>query len=87
MTWGPGASGQHWHKDDYVGDRNVRHHRFRWVMAFYYPQDVSADMGPTAIVPGRQFYNTVYDNDLARSVGRTRNRTQLRRRIGPAGTP
>ena len=65
---GPGASGQHWHKDDYVGDRNVRHHRFRWVMAFYYPQDVSADMGPTAIVPGRQFYNTVYDNDLARSV-------------------
>ena len=65
---GPGASGQHWHKDDYVGDRNVRHHRFRWVMAFYYPQDVSADMGPTAIVPGRQFYHTVYDDDLARSV-------------------
>ena len=65
---GPGASGQHWHKDDYVGDRNVRHHRFRWVMAFYYPQDVSPDMGPTAVVPGRQFYNTVYDNDLARSV-------------------
>ena len=65
---GPGGSGQHWHKDDYVGDRNVRHHRFRWVMAFYYPQDVSADMGPTAVVPGRQFYNTVYDNDLARSL-------------------
>ena len=65
---GPGGSGQHWHKDDYVGDQNVRHHRFRWVMAFYYPQDVSADMGPTAIVPGRQFYNTVYDNDLARTV-------------------
>ena len=65
---GPGASGQHWHKDDYVGDRNVRHHRFRWVMAFYYPQDVSPDMGPTAVVPGRQFYNTVYDNDLARPV-------------------
>ena len=66
---GPGAGGQHWHKDDYVGDQNVRHHRFRWVMAFYYPQEVSADMGPTAIVPGRQFYNTVYDNDLARTVG------------------
>ena len=66
---GPGAGGQHWHKDDYVGDQNVRHHRFRWVMAFYYPQQVSADMGPTAIVPGRQFYNTVYDNDLARTVG------------------
>ena len=65
---GPGESGQHWHKDDYVADQNVRHHRFRWVMAFYYPQDVSEDMGPTAIVPGRQFYNTVYDNNLARTA-------------------
>ena len=65
---GPGGSGQHWHKDDYVGDQNVRHHRFRWVMAFYYPQDVSADMGPTAIVPRRQFYNTVNDNKLRRTV-------------------
>ena len=65
---GPGAGGQHWHKDDYVGDQNVRHHRFRWVMAFYYPQEVSADMGPTAIVPGRQSYNTVNDNNLGRTV-------------------
>ncbi|MDE0024870.1 MAG: HEAT repeat domain-containing protein [Spirochaetaceae bacterium] len=65
---GPGADGQHWHKDDYVGDQNVRHHRFRWVMAFYYPQDVSADMGPTAILPRRQCFNTVRDNDLARTA-------------------
>ena len=65
---GPGADGQHWHKDDYVGDQNVRHHRFRWVMAFYYPQDVSADMGPTAILPRRQCFNTVHDNDLARTA-------------------
>ena len=65
---GPGAGGQHWHKDDYVADQNVRHHRFRWVMAFYYPQDVSEDMGPTAILPCRQSYNTVYDNNLARTI-------------------
>ena len=65
---GPGADGQHWHKDDYVGDQNVRHHRFRWVMAFYYPQDVTADMGPTAILPRRQCFNTVHDNDLARTA-------------------
>ena len=65
---GPGAGGQHWHKDDYVADQNVRHHRFRWVMAFYYPQDVTEEMGPTAILPGRQWYNTVYDNNLARTV-------------------
>ena len=37
-------------------------------MAFYYPQDVTEDMGPTAIVPGRQCYNTVCDNNLARTV-------------------
>ena len=36
----PGGQGQDWHKDDYIFDQNVRHHRFRWVMAFYYPQDV-----------------------------------------------
>ena len=65
---GPGADGQHWHKDDYVGDQNVRHHRFRWVMAFYYPQDVSEAMGPTAILPRRQCFNTVHDNDLARTA-------------------
>ena len=65
---GPGADEQHWHKDDYVGDQNVRHHRFRWVMAFYYPQDVSEDMGPTAILPRRQCFNTVHDNDLARTA-------------------
>ena len=29
----PGAKGQRWHKDDYIFDQNVRHHRFRWIMA------------------------------------------------------
>ncbi len=55
----PGNEPQDWHKDDYVFDHNVRHHRFRWVMAFYYPQDVTVDMGPTGLLPGRQFYNHV----------------------------
>ena len=34
------------HQDSYENDQNVRHHRTRWTMAFYYPQDVSLDMGP-----------------------------------------
>jgi hypothetical protein len=54
----PGSSGQDFHQDSYEDDQNVRHHRTRWVMAFYYPQDVSENMGPTAILPGSQYYYT-----------------------------
>ena len=54
----PGAKAQGWHKDDYVYDQKVRHHRGRWAMAFYYPQAVTADMGPSSIAPGHQHYNT-----------------------------
>ena len=54
----PGSSGQNFHQDSYEDDQNVRHHRTRWVMAFYYPQDVSAEMGPTAVLPGSQYYYT-----------------------------
>jgi HEAT repeat protein len=54
----PGSEPQGWHKDDYVFDQNVRHHRGRWVMAFYYPQAVTEDMGPTAIAPGRQHHDS-----------------------------
>ena len=76
----PGSDGQTWHKDDYVFDQKVRHHRFRWVMAFYYPQDVTEDMGPTGILPGRQYYNTVSDTNPAQSTERA---TAL---CGKAGT-
>ena len=64
----PGGSGQSWHKDDYVFDQKVRHARFRWVMAFYYPQDVTEDMGPTGILPGRQWYNQISDPDATRTT-------------------
>ena len=76
----PGGQGQHWHKDDYVFDQNVRHHRFRWVMAFYYPQDVREDMGPTGVMPGRQYYNGISDSDPHQS---TESEFKL---CGPAGT-
>lgn len=58
----PGSKDQNWHKDDYVFDKNIRHHRYRWVMAFYYPQDVSEDMGPTGLLPGKQFNNQISDD-------------------------
>lgn len=76
----PGSSGQQWHKDDYIFDHNVRHARCRWVMAFYYPQDVSEDMGPTGILPGKQHHNGISDCDASRT---TESALGL---CGPAGT-
>ena len=51
----PGSKAQDWHKDYPLGG-NVRYHRTRLAMAFYYPQDVTEDMGPTAIQPATQYY-------------------------------
>ena len=53
----PGSKGQHWHKDYPLGG-NVRCHRPRLAMAFYYPQDVDEEMGPTAIQPTTQYCMT-----------------------------
>ena len=53
-----GSEGQRFHKDSYEGDGQIRRHRCRWAMAFYYPQDVPEDMGPTAVLPGSQYYET-----------------------------
>ena len=53
-----GSPGQGMHQDSYENDQNVRHHRTRWTMAFYYPQNVGLDMGPTAILPATQYYNS-----------------------------
>ena len=45
-----------WHKDSYWGYKKVRYHRNRWAMAFYYPQDVTIENGPTAVIPHTQYY-------------------------------
>ena len=50
----PGSEGQTLHKDNMTR----RQHRTRWVMAMYYPQDVTVEMGPTAVVPGSHYNNT-----------------------------
>ena len=51
----PGSKAQDWHKDYPLGG-NVRYHRTRLAMAFYYPQAVTEDMGATAIQPATQYY-------------------------------
>ena len=59
----PGSPGQDFHKDSYWAYDKVRHHCPHWVLAFYYPQDVVEAIGPSAILPGTQYYNTqLHDN-------------------------
>ncbi|MEZ4860388.1 MAG: HEAT repeat domain-containing protein [Caldilineaceae bacterium] len=57
----PGSPGQRWHKDNYVFDEIIRHPRPRWVLAFYYPQDVTEEMGPTGVIPGRHYHHYISD--------------------------
>jgi hypothetical protein len=54
-----GARDQHWHKDDngpYNGKKQ-RHHQAVQIEMLYYPQDVSAEMGPTATVPYSHYWS------------------------------
>ncbi|TMV49987.1 phytanoyl-CoA dioxygenase [Paenibacillus mesophilus] len=50
----PGTSDGGWHKDNYWGNEKTRNHLPWSAMIFYYPQDVTGDMGPTGIMPGSQ---------------------------------
>jgi len=56
----PGSEAKRMHKDSlhnsrYCADQNRRHHRCRWMMAMYYPQDTPDEMGPTSIIPQSQY--------------------------------
>ena len=53
----PRSEAQRLHKDSW----SRRHHRTRWCMAFYYPQDTTGEMGPTGVVPGSQYLNSPPD--------------------------
>ena len=66
----PGSKGQSWHKDSYWGYKKLRYHRPRWVMIFYYPQEVTDLNGPSAVIPGTHYYmNKPADEEaLARCV-------------------
>jgi hypothetical protein len=53
----PGTRSQSWHQDG----TNQRHHQLKTVLAMYYPQDVTPDLGPTVILPGTHFRNAPTD--------------------------
>ena len=55
-----GSDGQRLHKDAF----SVRYHRIQEALAFYYPHDVGADMGPTAVVPGSQYHGKQLDDEM-----------------------
>lgn len=76
----PGSKGQNWHKDNYVFDEILRQPRPRWVFAFYYPQEVTSDMGGTGILPGRHYHHHISSADPALTT-----ETELPL-CGPAGT-
>lgn len=50
-----GSPGQSLHQDDFFGFDRFRQLAPTDLMLFYYPQTVTPDMGPTAVVPGSQF--------------------------------
>lgn len=64
----PASEGRNMHKDSYTEEDKVRHHRCRWAMAFYYPQDTTVDMGPTAVLPASQYYDTLECADRRQEV-------------------
>ena len=76
----PGRNGQRWHKDCYVYDHNLRHPKFYWLLAFYFPQDTTEDMGPSGVLPGMQIYKTISD------VNPAQTQEKARAFCGPAGT-
>jgi len=57
LTWPNHVVSQGWHQDG----TNERHHQTRFLLAMYYPQDVSPAMGPTAVLPGSHLRNAPTD--------------------------
>ena len=53
----PQSKHMNWHQDG-INNRDTIINRF---LALYYPTDITADMGPTIIVPGTQFRNAPTD--------------------------
>lgn len=64
----PDSGEQGMHKDSlhnsrFAADGTRRHHRTRWLMGMYYPQDTPVALGPTAIIPKSQYLNVDLPGD------------------------
>ena len=60
------SSDQDWHKDSMWGMRRMRSHYPKWLMLLYYPRPPTLPDGPTAVLPGTQFWTVDHET---RQVG------------------
>lgn len=63
------AGDQHWHKDDIfpwnARKPGLRQHHLEHLNLFYYPQDVTELMGPTAMIPYSHYWTVDHDENNA----------------------
>ena len=55
----------HWHKDTYIPLGQARYHFPFRLFLFYFPQDTPIAMGPTRVIPGSQYQDTISVEDHA----------------------
>ena len=66
-----GARDQHWHKDDNApyNARKQRHHQPVQIELLYYPQAVTAEMGPTATIPYSHYWTFNHEENQDNFAG------------------
>ena len=65
----PGKEAQLWHRDTFWGRRYPRNHRPYWLMALYFPQDTTFEMGPTGLLPRSHYFTRDADPKVAKQMG------------------
>ena len=76
-----GPQDQMFHKDAPLpwGTRGgIRSHRPYWILAFYYPQNTTVEIGATQVLPGTQYWN-VDREDTGNTAGEDRLELSLKR--------
>ena len=70
-SFASGARDQHWHKDDNApyGARKQRHHQPVQIELLYYPQAVTAEMGPTATIPYSHYWTFNHEENQDNFAG------------------
>lgn len=66
-----GAYDQHWHKDDNgpYNARWTRHHQPIQLELLYFPQAVTPEMGPTAVLPGSHYWTFDHEDNQDNFAG------------------
>ena len=64
-TFVSGGRDQHWHKDDNLpyNGRKQRHHQAVQIEMLYFPQKVTEEMGPTAVMPYSHYWTVNHEEN------------------------